>query len=135
MEAIMIDGAVKLTRVYERQSKSGKVYFVGFLGQSRLLIMRDDRAEVTGDTIAIWDVFIKNREEQGPRPQRQTASHHHYDHDGPIDTRPGYLRPSPPARPKPRPAQSSDTTAKNKGARDINQRLAHVGLNDEISDL
>lgn len=126
--------AVKLMRIYERRSAAGKPYFVGFLGQSRVLIMRDDRAELNGDTVGVWDVFVKEREDQHDRrpPPPATA----YDHDGPVDTRPHYHA-ARPARPKARvrPTTTGASTAVHRGAREINERLAYVSLNDEIPDL
>lgn len=127
--------AVKLMRIYERRSAAGKPYFVGFLGQSRVLIMRDDRAELNGDTIGVWDVFLKERDEQqqDQRPRPPAAA---YDHDGPVDTRPRYQAAARPTRPKARvrPGPGAGATV-NKAAREINTRLAHVSLNDDISDL
>ena len=127
--------AVKLMRVYQRKSKAGKTYFVGFLGQSRVLIMRDDQAEVTGDTLGVWDVFLKEREDQ-PNRQHQPRAGADHDHDGPIDTRPTSRRASRPGRPKARVRTNPEASASAlRGAREINQRLAHVNLNDEMPDL
>jgi hypothetical protein len=123
----MIDDAVKLMRVYERQTKAGRRYFVGFLGQSRVLIKRDDhadRGDLNDGTVGVWDVFLKNRDEQPTQRQPRSTSVSKAI-DQPV---------SQPARAKARPATSSTTTI-NKRAADINQRLAHVSLNDDISDL
>jgi hypothetical protein len=124
-------GAVKLMRVYERKSRAGKPYFVGFLGQSRVLIMRDDRAEVNGDTVAVWDVFIKERDEQSDQRTRPQAAGRDAEPSQPA--RPVYQRTTPrraraTARPAPSSTTTTSTTATNKGAREINQRLAHVNL-------
>jgi hypothetical protein len=108
---VMIDDAVKLMRVYERQSKSGKRYFIGFLGQSRVLIMRDDqadRADLNDGTIGVWDVFLKNRDEQPAQRQRPRST--------PVSRSTDRHVPQP-ARAKARQATSNTTT--NKRAADI----------------
>jgi hypothetical protein len=117
----MIDGAVKLMRVYERKTKAGTRYFVGVMGQARVLIKRDDDADLTDGTIGVWDVFLKDRDDQ---PSQTRAS------STPKPTTTG-RKPCVRARAGARPTTTSKDSV-NKRAAEINQRLAHVSLNDDL---
>ena len=51
---------VKLTGLYENTSKkSGDVYFAGYLGAAKILVMRDKRAEPGKPT---WGIFVQEPE-------------------------------------------------------------------------
>ncbi len=111
----MIDGAIRLLRVYERKTKSGTIYFLGSFGRSRVLIKRADGVKVNDDTIAAWDIFIKERDPEEDRRIRAPATGECI-HDGPVDTHQDRQRRPSVARPKARSA-TSNTTAANKSAR------------------
>lgn len=66
---------ILLTRLYEKQSKTGRRYFVGRLGAARIVVLQDDRAAVEGATVAVWEVFAEAGDD-GARPaaRRQPAS-------------------------------------------------------------
>ena len=126
-----IEGAIRLLRVYERRTKSGKTYFLGAFGRSRVLIKRADNAKVNADSIAAWDVFIKERDpaaDKSPRPQVHPQS------DSATDIRPDQ-RQSRPARPKARPATAAVDKAPSKGVADVLKRFEHVSLNDDVPEM
>lgn len=60
---------VKLTELREyRSERTGNTYFAGYLGRTRVVMLRDDRAECTGKEVARWNVLL---EEPEPREERQ----------------------------------------------------------------
>ena len=62
---------VRLVELREYVSeRSGKHYLSGFLGNARVLVLRDDQAECTGREVARWSVFL---EQQPPREAREKA--------------------------------------------------------------
>lgn len=67
---------VKLTEVWERTSKSGNVYYSGFLGASQLLIFRDGERPHPSrpdETIVVWKVLLQERD-QATRQQAPTRN-------------------------------------------------------------
>lgn len=63
---------VKLTELREyRSERTGNTYFSGYLGKARVVMLRDDRAEITGKEVARWSVLL---EEPEPREGRDGAS-------------------------------------------------------------
>lgn len=62
---------VKLMQLREYKSdRTGATYFSGFLGNAKVVMLRDDRAELTGRETARWNVLL---EEQEPRETRQAS--------------------------------------------------------------
>lgn len=62
---------VKLMQLREYKSdRTGATYFSGFLGNAKVVVLRDDRAELTGRETARWNVLL---EEQAPREARQSS--------------------------------------------------------------
>lgn len=58
---------VKLMELREYVSeRSGKSYFSGYLGKTRVVILRDERAECTGKEVARWNMLL---EEPEPRAE------------------------------------------------------------------
>lgn len=63
---------VKLTELREyRSERTGNTYFSGYLGKARVVMLRDDRAEITGKEVARWSVLL---EEPEPREGRDNLS-------------------------------------------------------------
>lgn len=58
---------LKLCRLYEKQSSRGNTYFVGRLGGARVVMMRDERAEVSDGTVAVWELMLSPADEAPPR--------------------------------------------------------------------
>ena len=64
-----MEGKVKLTTLWQRRSeRTGKTYFSGSLGAARILVLKDERAEVPDGADGIWTVFLDEP------PQRQAAA-------------------------------------------------------------
>src|SRR5687767_11095812 len=60
---------VKLTTLWQRRSsRTGKTYFSGYLGSARVIVLKDERADVPDGADAIWNVFVEEA------PPRQSAS-------------------------------------------------------------
>ncbi|GAB6842137.1 hypothetical protein HNR00_004019 [Methylorubrum rhodinum] len=55
---------IVLTELREYRSASGSTYFAGYLGKTRVVMLRDDRAECTGKEVARWNVLMEE-----PRPR------------------------------------------------------------------
>src|SRR4051812_14399873 len=64
---------VKLAELREYVSQSGKTYFAGFMGKTRLVLLKDTRAECTGKEIGRWNLLI---EEAPPSEERRPAASH-----------------------------------------------------------
>ena len=63
---------VKLTELREyRSERTGNTYFSGYLGKALVVMLRDDRAEITGKEVARWNILL---EEPGPREGRDGPS-------------------------------------------------------------
>lgn len=63
---------VKLMQLREYVSdRTGATYFSGFLGNAKVVVLRDDRAEITGREKARWTVLL---EEQEPRDGSSPAA-------------------------------------------------------------
>lgn len=61
-----------LTELREyRSDRTGATYFAGSLGKTRVVMLRDDRAELTGREVARWSVLL---EEPQPREERQAPT-------------------------------------------------------------
>lgn len=58
-----------LTELREyRSERTGSTYFAGYLGKARVVMLRDERAEITGKEVARWNLLV---EEPEPREGRQ----------------------------------------------------------------
>lgn len=62
---------IKLADVREYQSANGKQYFSFYLGRTKALMFRDDRAEPAGNAVAHWTLFL---EESEPKPQQSAPA-------------------------------------------------------------
>lgn len=62
-----MDG-VLVTDLWERTSAKGTRYFSGFLGGARVVLLRDDRAELRAGVDAVWKLYV-----QSPRDRRDGA--------------------------------------------------------------
>ncbi len=61
-----------LTELREyRSERTGATYFAGYLGKARVVMLRDDRAEITGKEVARWNVLL---EEPQAREERQAPA-------------------------------------------------------------
>lgn len=61
-----------LTELREyRSDRTGATYFAGSLGKTRVVMLRDDRAELTGREVARWSMLL---EEPQPREERQAPA-------------------------------------------------------------
>jgi hypothetical protein len=59
---------VKLTELREyRSERTGNTYFSGYLGKARVVMLRDDRAEITGKEVARWSVLLEEPEQREGR--------------------------------------------------------------------
>lgn len=62
---------IKLMELRQYKSeRTGATYFAGFLGNARVVMLRDERAERAGKEVARWNVLL---EEQAPRESRPAA--------------------------------------------------------------
>lgn len=65
---------VKLTELREyRSERTGNVYFAGYLGKARVVMLRDDRAECTGKEVARWSILLEEPEPRDGRENRAGA--------------------------------------------------------------
>ncbi|MCE1237070.1 MAG: hypothetical protein LWW93_12025 [Hyphomicrobiales bacterium] len=69
----MIDERIKFFRLYEKVSSRGNRYFVGRLAGARVVVMKDERAELSEGTEAVWDVMLSPAEDPAPRRAANTA--------------------------------------------------------------
>lgn len=93
-----------LTELREYKSdRTGATYFAGYLGRARVVMLRDDRAEITGREVARWSVLL---EEPQPREERQAPAG---GDDGERQVRP--------AREERRAAPQASTTTRSTGGR------------------
>ncbi len=61
-----------LTELREYKSdRTGATYFAGYLGRARVVMLLDDRAEITGKEVARWSILL---EEPQPREERQAPA-------------------------------------------------------------
>ncbi|MEN3238908.1 hypothetical protein PUR29_36345 [Methylobacterium ajmalii] len=61
-----------LTELREyRSERTGATYFAGYLGKARVVMLRDDRAEITGREVARWNILL---EEPQPREEPQAPA-------------------------------------------------------------
>jgi hypothetical protein len=89
---------VLLFKLYERRSKNDRQYFIGFLGTAKVIVFKNERAELRAGTIAEWDVFVEEKD-----ADRQSA----YSDTNTTSVYEG----SRPSRPKPRPAPITEANA------------------------
>ncbi len=58
----MTDAKIELARLYENTSaRSGKTYFVGFLGKAKVLMLKDEKA---AEGQPSWVLFLAERPEK-----------------------------------------------------------------------
>jgi hypothetical protein len=117
----MIDGGIELVTLYERKSASGRPYMVGLMGKVRVLLLRDDRAELSEGTVGAWQLIMKPREEGRSQPRSQAASS-------------SAKRVSRPRRANAPAAPAKPSTAQQKAIADINSRY-RSDLNDPVGEL
>jgi len=60
---------IKFAEMREYISASGKPYLTGYLGRTKLILFRDDNAEISGNEVAKWSLFI----EEAPARDRDGA--------------------------------------------------------------
>lgn len=66
---------VRFAEVREFVSANGRPYFVAFLGKTKLIMLRNDRAEPPGNATAVWDAFLEETDPAAkPKPQQPAAS-------------------------------------------------------------
>jgi hypothetical protein len=119
-----VENRIELFKLYQRKSSSGRTYFQGRLGGARVVVFKDDRADVDSDTVAVWNVYLQHRE-----PDR---ANNRNDHQPQSPAKPVAGRP--PARPKARSASAKPSSAQAKAIADINSRYK-TDLNDDIPEL
>lgn len=57
-----LSGKVKLGRLFERQSASGRTYFAGRLGAAKVMMFKNDR----GDDENEWEMFVQDGGDRSP---------------------------------------------------------------------
>jgi hypothetical protein len=68
---------IKLADVREYKSANGKQYFSFYMANGKFLLFRDEKAEPTGNAIAMWQLLIEQAEPKPQQPapeQRNSAS-------------------------------------------------------------
>lgn len=76
-ETTMREPSVTLTELREYRSQSGSTYFAGFLGKTRVVMLRDDRAQCTGKEVARWNLILEPaqpRSDQAAPAERKTTA-------------------------------------------------------------
>lgn len=86
---------VKLAELREYRSARGSTYFAGYMGRTRLVLLQDHDAPITGAEVGRWRLLV---EEAPPREEAASAP-----------ARPA--RPPRPARRRPAAAKPSDRAA------------------------
>lgn len=72
--------SIKLARLYECTSKSGKTYFRGRLGAANIAVLKSDETSESGQ--AIWNVVISEPERQSEYQPRAGKPDHQAPPDG-----------------------------------------------------
>lgn len=74
---------LKLCSLREYRTRDGRPYLRGFIGDCKLLIFRDDKAEVPTGCQAVWAAFLEaaesrvsSRQEPAPSPRASTPRYH-----------------------------------------------------------
>ncbi len=57
---MQFDGKVLLGRLYERTSQKGNRYFSGRLGTARIMLFKDDKADVDN----CWQMFVQDGDDK-----------------------------------------------------------------------
>ena len=68
---------IRLLQLWQRRSKNNEVYFSGFLGNSRIAILRDHRAsegDLPAGCEAIWQIVLEQGESREERRARAAES-------------------------------------------------------------
>jgi hypothetical protein len=67
-----LSGKVKLGRLFERTSASGRTYFAGRLGAAKVMMFKNER----GDDENEWEMFVQDGGEKAPStvPPRANSS-------------------------------------------------------------
>ena len=58
---------VVLTQMREYVSRNGRPYFVGYMGRTKLVLLHDPDAEITGHEVRRWNLHI----EEAPTPDER----------------------------------------------------------------
>jgi hypothetical protein len=72
-------GRIELFKLYQKRSKSGRTYFVGWLGGAKLVVFKNDRAELREGTDGEWIAYAepkdngeaKSTRKLSPAPERE----------------------------------------------------------------
>lgn len=76
--------SVKITRLYEATSKSGKVYLRGRPGFANIVILKTDQTSDSGQPI--WNVLLSEPEERGDYQPKAGKPDHQAPADAPSRT-------------------------------------------------
>ena len=66
--------SIKLTQLYERESRNGNRYFAGRLGYAKIVVLKSDRTAEDGTPV--WDVLVQEVPLNGKhqKPERAAAA-------------------------------------------------------------
>src|SRR4051794_2994027 len=62
----MNSAKLQLATLRQYQSKGGRTYFLGRMGQLKLMLFEDTGAELTGKELARWTVFAEEAPDRRP---------------------------------------------------------------------
>src|SRR3954451_2160483 len=65
---------VRLCELREYVSSKGSTYFAGFMGRTRLVLLKGTHAECTGKEVARWSLLIEQAEERQPAASHPTGA-------------------------------------------------------------
>ncbi len=92
----MQDQKIKLAKLHEYQTKDGRQYFRGFLGETVVLIFRDDYADVPDGCNGIWSLFIEPKQQRKNGSQASTSRNEPAALVSPSESAPAKLAPGAP---------------------------------------
>jgi len=64
---MQFDGKVLLGHLYERTSQKGNRYFSGRLGAARIMLFKDDKADVDN----CWQMFVQDGDDKPPQTRQE----------------------------------------------------------------
>ena len=64
---MQLDGKVLLGRLFERTSLKGNRYFSGRLGAARVMLFKDDKADVDN----AWQLFVQDGDDKPPQATQE----------------------------------------------------------------
>ena len=68
---------IKVTRLFEKTSKSGNQYFVGRLGDAKVVLLKDNKQPEGSDPA--WNLLLDERQEKRTNDARQEQQHERRD--------------------------------------------------------